>query len=164
MTQDPRKPREIQSRTANRDGWTPPSVLPDPPYDKDWVFRWVRVDTMGTPDNRNVSLRMREGWVPCRAEDFPDIVASLMPNSPRGETPSQNRDVAANGNIVVGGLMLCKMDRERAKQRQEYFAEMATRQLEGVDKSPLKELHPHMPVVNTSRTKVKFGKGSSRDE
>lgn len=165
---NPRVDREIQSRPqGNRQdiSWTPPSVLPEPDQSKhpDWTHRWVRVDVMGSYDQRNLSLRMREGWVPCPAEEYPEVVQSLSPNDPRGLTPSVNKDVATNGNIIIGGLMLCRMPKEVAQARQKYYADLATRQMEGVNSNLMREEHPLMPIINQSKSRTAFGKGSARD-
>lgn len=163
---DPRRERDIQSLDATREvSWTPPSVLPDPIPVPGYVFRWIRVDTYGTPDPKNYQSRLREGWEPCRAEDHPEITSVMMPNSARNNSaPSRNPDQSASGNIVIGGLMLCRMPQEIADARNRYFRNIAERQLEAVDASYLNNAHSLMPKMNESRSRTRIGKGSSKDE
>ena len=66
-----------------------------------YKFRWVRTAINGQSDVRNVSVRRREGWEPCRAEDHPELALSLDDSSKQ------------SGNVEIGGLMLCKAPVER---------------------------------------------------
>ena len=70
-----RSGRETETREANarKATWKPPSVLPDPTPEPGYHYRWIRARTMGESDNRNVSSRFREGYVPVRAEDHKDL-------------------------------------------------------------------------------------------
>ena len=63
--------REVETRAS--DSWLPASVLPNPAPQDGWVFRWVRTSTLGHADNTNVSQKFREGWVPVKAEDHPEL-------------------------------------------------------------------------------------------
>ena len=58
---------------------------------------------MDKHDVRNVSVRRREGWEPCRAEDHPELELSLDVGTKK------------SGNVEIGGLMLCKVPTEKAK-------------------------------------------------
>ena len=72
-----RTKRDAESRevfeTRPSDSWIPASVLPNPAPQEGWVFRWVRTSTLGHADNTNVSQKFREGWVPVKAEDHPEL-------------------------------------------------------------------------------------------
>jgi hypothetical protein len=138
--------REVEQRPS--DSWKPASVLPTPEPQDGWVFRWVRTSTLGKSDNTNVSQKFREGWTPVRAEDHPEL-----------EVMS---DIGSRfeGNIEVGGLLLCKSPESEVKQREEYFERMASQQMESVDNSFLRENDPRMPVLNPERsTRTTFGRG-----
>src|SRR5208337_2506468 len=75
--------RELETRAAEEriPTWAPPQLLPSPRPVDGWEFRWVRVSLMGQPDPTNASANFREGWVPCKAEDHPEILHSVDPNS-----------------------------------------------------------------------------------
>ena len=85
--------REVEDRVTD---YRPPSNLPDPTPQDGYEFRWVRTAMLGEKDNRNVSMRYREGWEPCLAEDHPELM--IMSDA----------DTTYEGNVVIGGLMLCK--------------------------------------------------------
>mgnify|MGYP003628830840 CR=1 FL=1 len=63
--------RETEERVTH---YLPPSNLPDPTPQDGYEFRWVRTAMLGEDDNRNVSMRYREGWEPCLAEDHPELM------------------------------------------------------------------------------------------
>lgn len=146
-----RAPREANSRdNAGRktDSWKPASVLPVPDPQDGWVFRWVRTSTVGNSDNTNVSQKFREGWVPVKAVDHPELQVMSDINS------------QFEGNIEIGGLLLCKAPAEDVEARREYYDRMAQSQMQTVDNSFLRENDPRMPVLNPERsTRTTFGKG-----
>ena len=137
-----------QSEARPSDSWTPQSSLPVPEPKDGWVFRWIRTSSLGRSDNTNVSRQFREGWEPVRAEDHPELKIMSHINS------------QFKGNVEVGGLLLCKAPEERMKARQRHFQEVSDRQIEGVDRSYLRENDPRMPLLNPERsTRTSFGRG-----
>jgi len=62
--------RESEVRQAS---WKPAHDLPVPEPIEGYGFRWIRVAMMGTPDPANMARARREGWVPCKAADHPEI-------------------------------------------------------------------------------------------
>ena len=98
-----RTPREKESRTAEErpsDSWVPASILPNPKPVDGWVFRWIRTSTLGKADNTNVSQKFREGWIPVKAEDHPEL--EVM----------SDIDSRFSGNLEIGGLLLCKAPKD----------------------------------------------------
>ena len=94
-----RSNRDMKSREKSvRAVYVPPSNLPDPTPDPDYTFRWVATHVLGQPLANNVSLQMRDGYEPVKAVDHPEL--ALFGNN-------------ANGNVEIGGLMLCKAPKER---------------------------------------------------
>ncbi len=149
--QDSRTPRSLDCRDDSKrnEPWTPSSLLPSPNPEPGFVFRWVRVSMRGDSDNRNVSQKMRDGWVPCKLEDYPEL--QVLPDI----------DNRFEGNIVVGGLMLCKNSEERVNAQRQYYAEQAAKQMEAVDGSYMRENDARMPMLPSERsTRVTFGDGS----
>jgi len=69
-----------------------------------------------------------------------------------------------NGNVEVGGLMLCKMPTERVEARNNYYESQAKAQMESVDNNFMRNNDPRMPLFSetkSSTTKgVGFGNGS----
>lgn len=139
---------ERQAESRPSDSWMPQSTLPVPEPKDGWVFRWIRTSTLGRADNTNVSRQMREGWVPVKAEDHPEL--KIM----------SDHNTQFQGNIEVGGLLLCKAPLEKMKSREKYFQQISDRQIEGVDRSFLRENDPRMPLLNPERsTRTTFGRG-----
>jgi hypothetical protein len=147
-----RKPRESSTRekTERKKEWKPAARIPDPEQQEGYSFRWIRTSTLGQADNTNVSAKFREGWEPVKAEDHPEL--QVM----------SDIDSRFEGNIEVGGLLLCKNTKENVEARQEYLQDVNDRQMESVDNSYLRENDPRMPVLKPERsTKVSFGSGNS---
>lgn len=145
-----RTPRDLETRAkAERPkAWMPPTMLPDPDPEPGYVFRWVRVSTLGNNDPSNVSGKFREGWEPVKAADHPEI--QLM-GSGEGRFP---------GSVEIGGLILCKIPKELAEQRDAYYRRQAEGQMESVDNSFMRENDPRMPLFKERKSEVKFGRGS----
>lgn len=162
--QDPRKERDNATPTGNRvTSWTPASSLPDPDPRPGYHHGWIAIESFGAPNPRNLNTRIREGWEPCRGEDYPEIVEVLMPNSLRNaKTPTQNQDVSTTGNIIIGGLMLCRMTDEVWEAREAYYRKKAGEQVTAVESDYLREQNSSMPKLNESRSRVTFG--SSKDD
>jgi len=145
-----RKKRDAESREVEQrpsDSWIPASVLPTPDPEDGWVFRWIRTSTLGHADNTNVSQKFREGWIPVKSEDKPEMNVMSDINS------------RFEGNIEIGGLLLCKAPEDKVQQREEYFQGMAESQMESVDNNFLKQNDPRMPVLQPERsTRTTFGR------
>ena len=146
-----RTPRESKSRESIErpsDSWKPASILPDPKPQDGSVFRWVKTSLLGQSDNTHVSKMFREGWEPVRAQDHPELMLES--------------DVGSRfqGNIEVGGLLLCKAPAETMEARTRHFQQAAENQMASVDNNYLRENDPRMPMLNPERsTRTTFGKG-----
>lgn len=139
-----RTQRELNTREKSaRVVYAPPSSLPDPTPEPGYMYRWVSTHVMGEPDQRNVSLKMREGWVPVKVEDHPELQLFA------GKT----------GNVEIGGLMLCKISVEMAKARDEYYQTQAQRQMESVDNHLMRNNDPRMPLFKERSSSVSRGPG-----
>ena len=146
-----RTPRSSDNREAEArasDSWVPPSYLPKPDPMDGWVFRWIRTSSLGHSDNTNVSNKFRQGWVPVRASDHPELAVMSDIESRFPE------------NIEIGGLLLCKIPEEEALKRRKYYANMSAQQMEGVDHNYLRQNDPRMPLLNPERkSRTSFGRG-----
>ena len=120
--------------------------MPDP--QPGWAFRWVRISTLGETDARNLSSKIREGWEPAKASDHPEITMVTVENE------------KFKDNIVIGGLMLCKMPQEMQDQRRSYYDQMTKDQMNAVDNNLMRENDPRMPIFNDRKSNVTFGKGN----
>ena len=140
---EPRTPRELVSREKTaRAVYVPPSTLPDPTPEPGYVYRWIATHVLGQADPTNVSKKLREGWEPVKATDHPELM--LLGNK--------------NGNDEIG-LMLCKMSKELAQSRDEYYAKQAKAQMESVDNSFMRNNDPRMPLFSEKNSSTSRGVG-----
>ena len=137
--------RETKTRKRS---WQRPEVLPTPEPEDGYAFRWVRVSMLGQVDATNVSSKLREGWEPVRAEDYPQFTVLNV---------EQERFA---DNIVQGGLMLCKAPQEIVDERTEHYEQQSRNQIQSVDNNLMRENDARMPLFNERKTKVTFGKGT----
>jgi hypothetical protein len=137
--------REAFARPAM---WRPPEALPMPDDRPGWIHRYVRISTLGTADPSNISSKLREGYEPVKAEDYPEL---MMHASTEGRF---------KGGIEVGGLLLCRIPEEFMKQRAQYYERQNQAQMDSVDQSFMRENHPLMRKFSERDTRVTFGSGS----
>ena len=149
---DNRKPRESVTReaTTRRKPWAPPSHLEAPKPPAGYVHRWIRIAMRGEEDKMNVNSKLREGWEPVRADEYPDYEAPVID------------DGRYAGIIGQGGLMLCRIPVETAQERSAYYGTRTREQMVAVDQDLMKEQHPSMPINQTRQSRVSFG-GRARD-
>lgn len=142
-----RIPRDTVTREKTaRAPYAPPELLPEPTPEPGWTFRWIATHVLGQSDPTNVSRKFREGWVPVKAADHPEL---------------QYFGDGKSGNVEIGGLMLCKIPSETMQARQEYYERQAQGQMQSVDNNFMRESDPRMPLFKERRSEVKFGRGSS---
>jgi len=142
---DNRSNRDTTSRDKNaRYVYTPSSTLPDPTPEPGYVYRWIATHIMGQADPTNVSRKMRDGWVPVKAVDHPELMLEANEKT---------------GNVEIGGLMLCKQPSEQAKARDEYFNKQAQNQMDSVDNHFMRNNDPRMPLFSDRKSTVSRGSG-----
>lgn len=146
-----RTPRSTETREkeVRPVSWKPAHDLPAPDPQDGYVFHWKRVSMMGVPDPANMAKAKREGWIPCQAEDHPELLSDF---AAFGLKPQ--------GLIEIGGLVLCKTTVENSNARKEYYANMSRASVESVDNNFLRENDPRMPLFSEKASKVSFGRGS----
>ena len=140
-------PRAALSRekTTRRKPWAPPSSLDAPPAPDGYKHRWIRAETLGQSDNKNLNARLREGFELVRAD------------SDDGQYPTI-QEGKYQGEIGVGGLLLAKIPTEIVEERMAYFKQQVQDKEEAVANDLLKEQHPSMPVSKPDRqSRVTFG-------
>jgi hypothetical protein len=140
-----RTPRNLQTResSARSMEYAPPSTLPDPTPQPGWSFRWVAISLLNQAIPQNVSRKTREGWEPVKAIDHPELMLA-------GDK---------NGNVELGGLMLCKMPTERAQSRNNFYQRQNNAQMESVDNHFMRNNDPRMPLFSEKKTSTTRGVG-----
>jgi hypothetical protein len=144
---DKRTSRASQTREkeTRKKVWTPPSSLDAPPAPTGFRHRWVRAESLGFNDTKNVSGRIRQGYELVRSDEYPETDYPVV------------EDGKYAGVIGVGGLVLTRVPEEIAKQRQEYYAKQGMEQVEALDNDLMKEQHQSMPINIDRQSRVTFG-------
>ena len=125
--------------------WTPPSSLDAPPAPTGFRHRWLRAESLGFNDSKNIQGRLRSGYELVRSDEYPD-----------SEYPTVE-DGKYKGVIGVGGLVLARVPEEIAQQRQDYYAKQHEDKVQAMDNDLLKEQHPSMPIDIDRQSRVTFG-------
>ncbi len=145
-----RRTENTRESEVRQQSWKPAHDLPVPNPIDGYGFRWIRVANMGVPDPANMAKARREGWVPCKASDHPEISGDF---AAFGLAPSSDL-------IEIGGLVLCKASIEMIRARDAYYSDFTQKQAQSVDNNFMRDSDPRMPLFKESRSKTSFGSGS----
>ena len=136
---------QTRAKTEKPKVWTPPSALDAPPAPDGYRHRWIRAESMGSDDSKNITGKLRSGWEFVRADEYPS-----------DDYPSIDSGKYA-GVIGVGGLVLARISEELAQSREAYYKRMNADRQEAIENDVLKEQHPSMPINQDRQTRVTFG-------
>ena len=147
MSTDKKTSRASQTREkeTRKKVWTPPSALDAPPAPTGFRHRWIRAESIGFQDTKNVSGRIRSGYELVRSDEYPDSDYPIV------------EDGKYKGVIGVGGLVLARVPEEIAQQRSDYYAQQHKEKVEAMDNDLMKEEHPSMPIDIDRQSRVTFG-------
>lgn len=144
--------RELETREAkaNKKSWQRPETLPTPKHpEPGYVYRWVRVSARGESDPTNVSSKSREGWVAVKQAECPEIPCDDV------------RDGRYADNIIIGGLMLCKMPQEIADERNAHYSGVTKSNEQAMEAQLDSVRDPRMPLIRQRSSRVSsFGNGN----
>ena len=138
---------QTRDKQAVRKPWAPPSMLDAPPAPEGFKHRWIRAETRGFDDTKNISAKLREGYELVRKDEYPDF-----------ETPTIETG-KFEGVFGVGGLLLARIPVETVAERTNYFAGRSKDQMDAVDHDMMREnAHSSMTISKPDRqTRVTFG-------
>ena len=137
---------QTRSKTERPKVWVPPSSLDAPPAPDGFRYRWIRAESLGFDDSKNIQGRLRSGYELVRAEEVEN--ASDYPVLDTGKY---------KGVIGVGGLLLAKVPDEIAAQRTAYIKRRADGQDEAITNDLMREQHKSMPINIDRQSRVTFG-------
>ena len=141
----PLRANQTRSKSERPKVWVPPSSLDAPPAPKGFRHRWIRAESVGFDDTKNIAGKLRSGWELVRSDQY------------EGSDYPVVKDGKYAGVIGVGGLLLARIPEEIAKQRTEYFQKQTEARDEAVDNDLMREQHPSMPINIDRQTRVTFG-------
>ena len=136
---------ETRAKEAHEVVWTPPSSLDAPPAPDGFRHRWIRSESLGFEDQKNISGRLRSGYTLVMASEYKDQGYPIVESG------------KYTGVIGVGGLLLARVPIEIAKARQKYYAEKAQERDEAVKSDLLRDQHPSMPITVDRHSTQTFG-------
>jgi len=137
---------QTRSKTERPKVWVPPSSLDAPPAPDGFRYRWIRAESLGFDDSKNIQGRLRSGYELVRAEEVEN--SSDYPVLDTGKY---------KGVIGVGGLLLAKVPNEIAAQRTAYIRKRTDGMNEAVDNDLMREQHKSMPINVDRQSRVTFG-------
>ena len=141
---------QTREKTSRPKVWTPPSSLDAPPAPTGYRHRWIRAESMGSDDTKNIMGKLRSGWELVRADEYPE-----------GDFPTV-KDGKHSGVIGVGGLLLARIPEELAQSREQHFDNKVTDREQAVENDLMKEQHNAMPINQERQSRVTFG-GSKKN-
>jgi hypothetical protein len=136
-----------REKSVRRKPWAPPSMLDAPPAPDGFKHRWIRAETRGFNDSKNISAKMREGWELVRKDEYPDFEAPVVDSG------------KYEGVFGVGGLLLARIPVETVAERTDYFSQRNADQMTAVDQDMMREnAHSTMTISKPDRqSRVTFG-------
>ena len=78
--------KSSRAATAKRTPWSPKSNLDAPPAPDGYKHRWIRAETRGFDDSKNISAKMREGWELVRKDEYPDFESPVIESGKYGSS------------------------------------------------------------------------------
>ena len=134
-----------RSKTERPKVYKPPSSLDAPPAPDGYRHRWIRAESVGFQDSKNIFGRLREGYELVRADEYKD-----------SDYPIVHEGKYA-GVIGVGGLLLARIPEELSKSRSEYQKQLSEGQDEAIENDLLKDQDKRMPIKVDRSSKHTFG-------
>ena len=136
---------ETREATKRPVEWTPPSSLDAPPAPDGFRHRWIRAESLGFDDTKNIAGKLRSGYVLVNASEYENTDYPVITNGKH------------KGIIGVGGLLLARIPNEIAEARQKYYSDKAKERDDALKTDLLKDQHPSMPISYDSRSSKSFG-------
>ena len=136
---------ETRAKTERPKEYKPPSSLDAPPAPDGFRHRWIRAESQGFNDTKNIHGRLRSGYELVRADEYDD---KSFPTVLDGKYA---------GIIGVGGLLLARIPEELAQQRVDYQKKQTEGQDEAIENDLLREQHKSMPINVDRQSRVTFG-------
>ena len=136
---------ETRTNTERPKEYKPPSSLDAPPAPDGYRHRWIRAESLGFNDQKNIHGRLRSGYELVRADEYKDSDYPIV------------TDGKYAGVIGVGGLLLARIPEELAKARIDYQRKLTEGQDESVETDLLRDQDKRMPIKIDRNSKQTFG-------
>ena len=133
-----------RSKTERPKEYKPPSSLDAPPAPDGFRHRWIRAESLGFNDTKNIHGRLRSGYELVRADEYDSDQYPVV------------LDGKYAGVIGVGGLLLARIPEELAQARIDYQMRQTEGQDEAIENDLLKDQDKRMPM-KFERSSKNFG-------
>ena len=134
-----------RTKTERPKEYKPPSSLDAPTAPDGFRHRWIRAESMGFNDTKNIHGRLRSGYELVRADEYDsDTYPTVL-------------DGKYAGVIGVGGLLLARIPEELAQSRMDYQKKQTEGQDESVETDLLRDQDKRMPIKIDRNSKHTFG-------
>ena len=134
-----------RTKTERPKEYKPPSSLDAPAAPDGFRHRWIRAESMGFNDTKNIHGRLRSGYELVRADEYDSEAYPVV------------SDGKYAGVIGVGGLLLARIPEELAQQRMDYQKKQTDGQDEAVESDLLRDQDKRMPISVDRNSKHTFG-------
>ena len=134
-----------RTKTERPKEYKPPSSLDAPPAPDGFRHRWIRAESLGFNDQKNIHGRLRSGYELVRADEYKDSDFPVI------------LDGKYAGVIGVGGLLLARIPEELAQSRIDYQQKQTEGQDESVETDLLRDQDKRMPIKIDRNSKHTFG-------
>jgi len=143
-TKKPLRAAGTRTKTERLKEYKPPSSLDAPQAPDGFRHRWIRAESMGFNDTKNIHGRLRSGYELVRADEYDTDEYPVVV------------DGKYAGVIGVGGLLLARIPEELAQQRMDYQKRQTDGQDEAVESDLLRDQDNRMPM-KFERSSKNFG-------
>ena len=133
-----------RTKTERPKEYKPPSSLDAPAAPDGFRHRWIRAESMGFNDTKNIHGRLRAGYELVRADEYDTEEYPVV------------SDGKYAGVIGVGGLLLARIPEELAQSRIDYQRRQTEGQDEAVESDLLRDQDKRMPM-KFERSSKNFG-------
>jgi hypothetical protein len=144
-TKQPLRAAITRTKTERPKEYKPPSSLDAPQAPDGFRHRWIRVESMGFNDTKNIHGRLRSGYELVRADEYDTEEYPVV------------LDGKYAGVIGVGGLLLARIPEELAQQRVDYQRRQTEGQDEAIENDLLRDQDKRMPISVDRNSKHTFG-------
>ena len=143
-TKKPLRAAGTRTKTERLKEYKPPSSLDAPQAPDGFRHRWIRAESMGFNDTKNIHGRLRSGYELVRADEYDKEEYPVV------------MDGKYAGVIGVGGLLLARIPEELAQSRMDYQKKQTDGQDEAIENDLLRDQDKRMPM-KFERSSKNFG-------
>ena len=134
-----------RSKTERPKEYKHPSSLDAPPAPDGFRHRWIRAESLGFNDTKNIHGRLRSGYELVRADEYDSDQYPVV------------LDGKYAGVIGVGGLLLARIPEELAQARMDYQQRQTEGQDESIENDLLRDQDKRRPIKVDRNSKHTFG-------